>query len=116
MSEIRRVAVKMNNIDCITTACEAAGLELVKQKDRILVRNHGVATYGGRDLSLVKQQDGTYVMEGDCSKSELDKLVGKIKAHYAESIIVKTTASQGYNIVNRQVENNKIKIRLRAFV
>jgi hypothetical protein len=116
MSEIRRVAIKLKGEDTIIAACNAAGMSAVKDRDRILVKNSGVKTYYGRDLVLLKQADGTYVLEGDASQKELEELSSKLKAFYGEIIAVKTVQKSGYNVFERKIENNRIKVKVRAFV
>ena len=120
MSEIRRVAVKMKDINSIVEACETAGLEVVdnKNKDRIVVKNHGIHTWGNRDIVIIKQTDGSYVIEGDCNQKDLEKLIAKIKAYYGEKTAIKTLKAKGYGVMNREVNKaeNKIRVKLRTFV
>lgn len=116
MSEIRRVAIKLKGEDTILAACEAAGMTAVKDRERILVKNSGVKTYYGRDLVLLKQADGTYVLEGDASVRELEEVSNKLKAFYGEIIAIRTVQKSGYNQFERKIENNKIKVKVRAFV
>jgi len=113
MSEIRRVAVKMTNINQVQEACKAAGLEFVKQGERILVRNHGMHIWGSGEVVLLLQKDGTYVLEADANEKDLENLASKIKSSYAETIVIKETAKHGYNVTNRQVDQQKKKVRLR---
>ena len=81
MSEIRRVSVKMKDLEAIKESCIGVGCELVEEKNRIVVKNHGIRTYAGTPVSLVLQRDGTYQLEGDCPARELEKLAVKIRAH-----------------------------------
>ena len=115
MSEIRRVGIKLKGEDTIVAACKAAGMTATKNKDRIVVKNSGISTYANTDIVLVKQADGTYIMEGDCSKKNLEDLCNKLKAYHGEIIAVKTLQKDGYNVVERKIENNKIKVKVRVY-
>ncbi len=114
MSEIRRVAIKLKGEDIIIAACKAAGMETVKNKDRITVKNSGIRSYG--TVSLVKQADGTYILEGDASQKELEELSNKLKAYHGEIIAIKTVEKNNFNLYERKIVDNKIKIKVRAFV
>jgi hypothetical protein len=115
MSQIRRVRIKIKDVQTIEQTCSGCGLGVVKEKNKIVITNHGINTYGNRPIELTLQPDGSYELSGDCSKSELDKLAGKIKAQYNLTVITKAGQKLGYNVVSKTKEKGKIKLKLRTF-
>jgi hypothetical protein len=112
MSEIRKVAVRLSNLENVQAACKQLGFDLVKQGSKVLVRNHGVYTYG-RDIELIQQKDGSYSLQGDASETELEKLAEKMRCTYAEITVKSTMNSISFNGVSREVDKQKGKIRLK---
>jgi len=99
----------------IEASCEELGLSLTKEKEKITIKNHGIRTYAGTPVTIIKQKDGTYILQGDCSKSEIDKLSQKILNTYQLRIIIKEAQKNGFTLVNKTKEKGKIKLKLRNF-
>lgn len=115
MSEIRRIKIQIKDYAAIETACKKCGLQLVKEGQKVIVKNHNIRTWNNLPVELVLQPDGSYILSGDCSKSELDKLAAKIKAQYDVVVIVKASQKLGFNVVSKEQVKDKIKIKIRKF-
>ena len=114
MSEIRRAKVKIHDIQAIEDACKECGLVLVKEKNLIIIKNHGIKTWGNSNITLQPQSDGSYALVGDASKQALEKLSAQLLAEYNISIIKQASKKLGYT-VNVKKEHGKIKMKLRTF-
>lgn len=117
MSEIRRVKIQITDKEAAMEGCKEAGIVISeKVKDKVLViQNHGIRTYAGTEIRLVLKEDGTYQLEGDCSKAELEKLAAKIKGLMSAKIIVKAAKKMGYKLGSKVQDKQTIKITLRSY-
>jgi len=119
MSETRRVAVKLCNVDDVEIACKAADMQTVKKKiqgkERICLKNHGIST--SDDIYFNELEDGTLELSGRCSTHELNKIAKKIQVHYAKHVAVKACTNMGYRVVSdvRDKTKKQIKVRVRAY-
>ena len=116
MSEIRRVKITIKEKATAIQVCNEMNLGVEEiSKEVIKLANTGIHVWGNQAIKLIKQQDGSYILEGDCSTNELEKLAGKIKAQMSIKIITREAARIGYNVASKIESKGKIKIRLRTF-
>jgi len=115
MSEIRKVDANLTDISFIEEACSDLNISFIKDGERIVLKNHGVKTWYGTDITLEKQENNSYLLVGDCNLNDLKELSIKIKVIYSSKKIIKESKKMNFELVERKKENGKIKLRLRSF-
>ena len=99
----------------IEEACIDLDISIVKNGERMMLKNHGVRTWQNSDIMLERQENLSYLLVGDCNYDDLKELSTKIKIAYSTKKIVKESKKMRFELVERKKENGKIKLRLRSF-
>lgn len=114
MSQIRKVRVPIKNLSSIIEACEALDMKVEQVGSQYFIKNHGIKTWGSRDLHLRKVGE-EFDIVGDCLQQDLVDLNKKIKSKYDIISVKKAAKKLNFSIASSKKVGSKTKMVLQFF-
>jgi hypothetical protein len=124
VSHQTEIKLKVKNMSAMKAACEALGLELVKDAQcrgyySTMQRDYIVRLRGKYDVGLTLEKDGSYSVDADFWDGYVAKEVGEncgtLMQKYGEKTVEEAAQIRGMSIYTEELESGDVKMTLTQY-